>query len=60
MGAQSAAVAGSAMSTIPIVAMARERLCMGQRPTKWIDPKLKHQSPHYGSVMTGAFFALMR
>ena len=25
-----------------------------------IDPRLKHQSPHYGSVMTGAFFTFVR
>jgi hypothetical protein len=60
MAAQTASVAGSAMSTIPIVAMARKRLFMRQHHTKQIDSGLKHQSPHYGSVMTGAFFVLAR
>jgi hypothetical protein len=60
MGAQIASVAGSAMSTIPIVAMARERLCINQNHMNRIDSQLKHQNPHYGSVMTGAFFALVR
>jgi len=31
-----------------------------QRHMKRIDSELKHRSPHYGSVMTGAFFALAR
>jgi hypothetical protein len=33
------------MSTIPIVAMARERLCMGQRRMNLIDPKNKTPKP---------------